>query len=66
MMQVRNRRQNSRRRSKRRARAGMSALEVVMTTAVFFPIFATCAYVGIRALRVIFTVVGSMVGSPLL
>ena len=47
-------------------RRGMSSLEVVMTTALVFPIFATTAYVGIRALRVLYTVIGSMVGSPLL
>ncbi|MEZ6086504.1 MAG: hypothetical protein R3C05_00405 [Pirellulaceae bacterium] len=52
--------------SRRNGRRGMSALEVVMTTALVFPIFATSAYVGIRALRVLYTVIGSMVGSPLL
>lgn len=37
-----------------------------MTTAIMFPIFAVGAYWSIRALRVVFTIVGSMVGSPLL
>ncbi|QDV66474.1 hypothetical protein Poly24_01600 [Rosistilla carotiformis] len=47
-------------------RRGMSSLEVVMLTAVMFPLFAYSAYHAIQALRVVFTVVGSMVGSPLL
>ncbi len=50
----------------RRFRSGMSSLEVVMTTAIMLPAFAYLAYSAIRVFRVIFTVVGSMVGSPLL
>jgi hypothetical protein len=44
----------------------MSPIEVVVTTAIVFPTLVFMAYWGIRALRVLFTIIGSMVGSPLL
>lgn len=55
-----------RRRSRRRLRRGMSALEVVMVTALMLPTVVGLTFIGIRVLRTLFTVVGSMVGSPLL
>lgn len=44
----------------------MSTLEVVLTTAVVFPALALMAFKGIQALRVLYTLIGSMVGSPIL
>lgn len=48
------------------ARRGLSTLEVVMITAVIFPPLALGSYYGMSALRALFTLIGSMVGSPLL
>lgn len=44
----------------------MATLELVMATAIGFPILAGLAYVGIYACRILFSVIGSMVGSPLM
>ena len=51
---------------RRRLRRGMSTLEVVMTTAVVFPGVVLVAYVGIRACRIVYSLIGTMTGSPLL
>lgn len=47
-------------------RSGLAALEVVMTTAMTFIIFSFAAYWTMRLSRVVFSVIGEMVGSPLL
>lgn len=46
--------------------SGMAALEVVMATAIGFPIFVLLAYWGIHACRALFSIIGSMIGSPLM
>lgn len=53
-------------RLRRQSRCGMSALELVIVTALMFPAIVALTFLGIRTLRVLFTVIGSMVGSPLL
>ncbi|TWU03695.1 hypothetical protein [Neorhodopirellula pilleata] len=50
----------------RKPRGGMSAIELVMTTALMFPSIVFFAFLGVRALRVLFTLIGTMIGSPLL
>lgn len=50
----------------RRSRKGISTLEVVMTTALIFPPLVILAYVGMTACRVVFSLIGGMVGGPLL
>ncbi len=49
-----------------KSRSAIATIEVVMTTAIMLPMLAMLAWSGMRAFRVLFTVVGSMVGSPLL
>ncbi len=51
-------------RSKRRM--GMAALEVVMTTVITMIIFSFATFWTMRVSRVVFSVIGEMVGSPLL
>ena len=60
------RRAQRKRSARRQRRLGMTALEVLMTTAIVIPPLAVMCYQGIRALRVLFTLIGSMTGSPLL
>ncbi len=52
------------RRSQRRA--GMAALEVVMTTVITMIIFSFATFWTMRVSRIVFSVIGEMVGSPLL
>lgn len=47
-------------------RRGLSALEVVLTTALIIPSLILFTYFGMQVLRVLFTLIGTMVGSPLL
>ncbi len=47
-------------------RRGLSALEVVMTTALIFPSMALTAYLAMNACRAIYSIIGTMIGSPLL
>ena len=47
-------------------RVGMAALEVVMTTVITMIIFSFATFWTIRVSRVVFSVIGEMVGSPLL
>ncbi len=54
------------RRTRRPDRKGMSSLEVVMVTALMLPAIISLTFIGIRTLRALFTVIGSMVGCPLL
>ncbi len=59
----------SNRRSRYQARrrcSGIAALEVVMTTALTFFIFGFATFWMIRISRVLFSLIGEMVGSPVL
>lgn len=47
-------------------RRGMTALEVVLTTGVVFPTLVMIAIVAISVCRVIYSIIGSMVGTPLM
>ena len=47
-------------------RAGMAALEVVMTTGITMMIFSFATYWTMRISRIVFSVIGEMVGSPLM
>ena len=58
--------QSRRSRFRQQRRAGMAAIEVVMTTVMTFVIFSFVTYWTIRLSRVVFSVIGEMVGSPLL
>jgi hypothetical protein len=58
-------RNHFRRRSKRR-RSGVATIEVVMTTVITFVIFGFTTYWTMRLSRVVFSVIGEMVGTPLL
>ena len=49
-----------------RIRGGMATLELVMATAIGFPVFVVLLAWGIHACRAIFSVIGSMIGSPLM
>lgn len=66
--QLPNRRSRTRRLKPRRRnqRRGMSTLELVIATGIGLPVFVFLAYAGIFACRVLFSVMGTMVGSPLL
>ena len=55
----------ARRRYSRRQRDGMAALEVIMTTVITFAIFGFITFWTMRLSRVVFSVIGEMVGSPL-
>ena len=44
----------------------MAALEVVMTTVITMIIFSFATFWTMRVSRVVFSVIGEMVGSPLL
>lgn len=44
----------------------MAAIEVVMATAIGLPMLALITYLSIFACRVLFSVIGTMVGSPIL
>ena len=46
-------------------RAGMAALEVIMTTVITLIIFAFITFWTMRLSLVVFSVIGEMVGSPL-
>jgi hypothetical protein len=48
---------------RRLRRRAMAALEVVMTTALVFPLLCFMAYVGIRVCRNLFAFIGNVVGS---
>ena len=48
-----------------RPRSGLAALEAVMTTVITFVIFSFITYWTMRLSRVVFSVIGEMVGSPL-
>lgn len=50
----------------RRPRRAMAAIEVVMATAIGLPMLALITYLSIFACRVLFSVIGTMVGSPIL
>ena len=50
----------------RQGYSGVAALEVVMTTALTFFIFGFATFWMIRISRVLFSLIGEMVGSPLL
>ncbi len=50
----------------RSRRSGMAALEVVMTTAITMLIFSFATYWTMRLSRIVFSVIGEMVGSPLM
>ena len=49
----------------RQRRDGMAALEVIMTTVITFVIFGFITFWTMRLSRVVFSVIGEMVGSPL-
>ena len=49
----------------RQRRDGMAALEVIMTTVITFAIFGFITFWTMRLSRVVFSVIGEMVGSPL-
>jgi hypothetical protein len=53
-------------RHRRQRRKGMATLELVMATAIGFPMFALLLYWGIHACRALFSIIGSMIGSPLM
>jgi hypothetical protein len=55
---------HERRRAVRRRRKGLSTLEVVMTAGVMLPITAFLISMGVLFLRVLYTVIGTMIGSP--
>ncbi len=50
----------------RSRRSGMAALEVVMTTVITMLIFSFATYWTMRLSRIVFSVIGEMVGSPLM
>lgn len=47
-------------------RYGLSTLEVVMATGIGLPVFALLTFTGIYLCRIVYSVIGSMVGSPLM
>jgi hypothetical protein len=47
-------------------RSGMAALEVVLTSGITMLMFSFVVYWGIRLSRIVFSVIGEMVGSPLM
>lgn len=47
-------------------RRGMASLEVVMTTVLTLVILTFAAYSIMRVVRVIYSVIGTMTGSPLM
>ncbi len=57
---------NLRKRRRRKSRSGLAALEVVMTTAITMLILGFSAYWIIRLCRYLYSVIGEMVGSPLI
>lgn len=52
-------------RRRRGQRSGMAALEVIMTTVITLVIFSFITFWTMRLSRVVFSVIGEMVGSPL-
>jgi hypothetical protein len=44
----------------------MASLELVMATGIGLPIFVVLAYWGIHTCRALFSIIGSMIGSPLM
>ena len=57
---------NRRPRNRRRIRKGLAALELVMATAIGLPILALLLAAGVFMCRVVFSVIGVGVGSPVL
>ena len=61
---------SKRRRTTRRVRGlkrrGLSPLEVVMTTALMFPSIVLTAYLAINLCRALYSIIGTMVGSPVM
>ena len=49
-----------------RRRRGMSTLEVVLTTGVVFPGLVFVVYAGIQVCRLVFSLIGTMSGSPIM
>lgn len=47
-----------------RWRRGMASLEVVLATGVTFPVVGGMFYLGVRACRNLFHVIGNLVGWP--
>ncbi len=54
------------RRSRVGRRRGMSTLEVVLTTGVVFPGLVFVVYAGIQVCRLVFSLIGTMSGCPIL
>ena len=54
------------RRRDARRRRGMSTLEVILTTGVVFPGLVFVVYAGIQVCRLVFSLIGTMSGSPIL
>jgi len=54
-----------RHRSINRSRAGLAALEVVLMTGLIVPSLFFLLYLGMRAMSVFLSLLGTMVGSPL-
>jgi len=52
-------------RSINRSRAGLAALEVVLMTGLIVPSLFFLLYLGMRAMSVFLSLLGTMVGSPL-
>ena len=52
-------------RRKYQHRAGIATLEVIMTTVITFVVFSFITFWTMRLSRVVFSVIGEMVGSPL-
>lgn len=48
----------------RRRRAGMSSLEVVLTTGLVFPFAVIMVWLGVNLLQIFHQMIGSLVGWP--
>lgn len=66
MANFRTHQSGSRRKRRGKIRSGMAALEAVMTTAVTFTVLGFSSFWLIRFSRVLFSVVGQLVGCPLM
>lgn len=44
----------------------MSSLELVMATGIAIPVLAFLTFAGIYACRIVFSVIGSMTGAPVM
>ena len=53
------------RRSTIKSRAGLAAMEVVLMTGLIIPSLFYLLYLGLRAMAVFLSLLGTMVGSPL-